>query len=170
MGIPVLAKKGPASGTYTANPAANRIGAYILGGGGGFGYRYTMCMVDASNGGDGGWGFWNVPITQPYSQPYSIGAGGNNPNTIPAPGGAGGSTNLTNVGTANGGNGGGTTGNPGNPGSAPGATLAPDSKNFVVGGFFGGGARLSGPFQTGMQLSDAFPGAGFLSIFENTGT
>ena len=167
MGIPVIALKGPASGTYTANPAANRIGAYILGGGGGFGYAYNMDMVATYNGGDGGWGFWNVPIAQPYSKAYTVGAAGNNPNTIPAPGGAGGATNLTNVGTANGGNSG-MVGGTGNNGTAPGSSLAPDSKNFITGGFYGQGAEVA--LSTGMQLNGKTPGAGFLAIFENTGT
>jgi hypothetical protein len=36
MGIPTLLLAGPASGTYTASPTANRIGVYMFAGGGGW--------------------------------------------------------------------------------------------------------------------------------------
>jgi hypothetical protein len=45
---------------------------YAGGGGGGGSGGPT-----AGAGGSGGYGFYNKPITQPFSQPYSIGAGGN---------------------------------------------------------------------------------------------
>lgn len=173
MGIPVLSAFGPASGTYTANPAANRIGAYIVGGGGG-----------ASQGGGsnysgwGGWGFWNKPITQPFSAPYSVGTRGNaGPNTAPS----GNPSFITNVGTANG-------GTVSSPGTAPGAsytvpfnTTSGDTANLsdglraqVVGiGFRNspanyqawGSGNLNGSFCGGAQ---GMPGV--ILIFENTGT
>jgi len=92
MGIMTLSTQGPASGTYTAAPTANRIGVYMWAGGGGGGY----------GGGQGGYGFYNKPITQPFSQPYSVGAAGNG---APSQGGnAGGATTIANVGTTNAGN------------------------------------------------------------------
>jgi hypothetical protein len=97
---------GPASGTYTANANALRICGYLCGGGGGG--RQGI----AGTGGLGGAGIFYETITQPFSEPYSIGGGGA---TVPSGGGAGGATTLTNVGTANGGSG------PGTPGNAPGA-------------------------------------------------
>jgi hypothetical protein len=162
MGIPALYAVGPTSGTYTASPTANRIGVYLFGGGGGGGQgSYPMCMGFSPGpaGGGGGFGFYNKPITQPFSQPYSIGAGGNFTNPTQT-GNAGGASNFANVGTANAGNGGGTSNqNPGNPGNAPGASFTYPVRDFVV----------------GMSLGGSNPGpssgnAGGLVIFENTGT
>jgi hypothetical protein len=102
---------GPTSGTYTANANALRICAYIGGGAGG------NTQGIAGNGGLGGAGIFYETISQPYSQPYSVGGGGAN---APLGGGSGGSTTLTNVGTSNGG-GGGTPGGDGGAGSAPGS-------------------------------------------------
>lgn len=151
MGIPTLFAKGPTSGTYTANPAATRIGAYILAGGGSPGNPAMNIMEGGVAGGGGGsfggFGFYNKPISQPFSQPYSVG-------------GPAGNAFITNVGTATGGNNGNPAptpgpGNPGNPGSAPGATIAvpTSARPFVVG-----------------PPSGQDGGPGLIVVYENIGT
>ena len=168
MGIPTLVSYGPASGTYTAAPTANRIGVYLCAGGGGGGSQGSP-DYSGGNGGTGGYGFWNKPITQPFSQPYSVGAQGNAPGGY-GTGGTGGASTVANVGTANGGAGGNTgnnnPGNPGTSGTVPGAslTLSTGPAAFLLGsvGYGGGG---------GNQPINATPGGrGAIAIFENTGT
>ena len=160
MGILTLAASGPASGTYTATPTANRLGVFIWGGAGGQG-GYQQCNGGGGAGGAGGFGYWNKPITQPFSQPYSIGAGGNQGSYGPSGGGSGGggtggATTFTNVGTANGGNGGnglsnnGSGGQPGNPGTAPGASYNKPVNNYLY------------PTATSTP--------GLIAVYENTGT
>jgi hypothetical protein len=100
MGIPTLYAVGPASGTYTAGANTNKIIAYAYGG-----------------GPTGGFGAWVVPITQPYSKPYSVGAV--NSATTLGPGGS--------VLSANG----------GGSGTAPGATFTYPQRSFVVGRDYG---------------------------------
>jgi hypothetical protein len=183
MGIPVQFTVGPATGTYTANANANRAGVYMYAGGGGGGQGTGMGgFAVGGPGGGGGYGFYNKPITQPFAQPYSVGAGGNPGNT----GGAGGSTTIANVGTVNGGSGGnpGAPGNTGASGNAPGASLTypTNARDFIVGGTFntnsgfgsgGTGGRAGGGVMEG-QTIPATPGQagaqGVLVIFENTGT
>ena len=156
MGIPTLYSIGPASGTYTASPTANRLGVYIFAGGGpGAGVNGGDGVVGGS-GGPGGFGFYNAPIAQPFSKAYSVG-------------GPAGATNLTNVATANAGSAGNRgTGSPGNTGSAgtvPGASFTYSVKEFVVGASYGNG----GPGRS--DGTNGFPGnGGALVIFENTGT
>jgi hypothetical protein len=162
--IPVLNASGPTSGTYTAGPTATYAGFYMYGGGGGSGSDQSNPDIGFSSGGSGGaggFGYYQKTITQPFSQPYSVGAGG-------AARGAGGSTNVANVGTAGGGNGGnnspsffGPPGTPGNAGSTPGATFVPNIRTLVSGASLGNGA---GPSPSGSPGS-----AGALLIFENTG-
>jgi hypothetical protein len=159
MGIPVLAKAGPAGGTYTASPTANRIGVYMYAGGGGTGGT-TSDGPGGAPGGTGGFGFFNKPITQPFVAPFSIGAGGaggfQGGQGQGFSGGAGGNTNLAGVGTANGGSGaGGGSNTPGTPGNCPGASLVADWVGF-------GQGRVPSAGSTNQ------PGA--LIIFENTGT
>ena len=77
MGIPTLVATGPASGTYTAAPTANRIGVDLSAGGGGPGGNSLCGGSTGGTGGAGGFGFYNKPITQPFSQPYAVGASGN---------------------------------------------------------------------------------------------
>jgi len=176
MGIPTLMVQGPASGTYTASPTANRIGVYLYGGGGG----YKNTNPSAGAGQAGGGGFWNKPITQPFSQPYSVGTGGTSAG--PGAGNAGGATTLTNVGTANGGGAGGA----GAVGSQPGSNLTIPTAfrggpvSFSPGGFGGGpsgvafgfGAAPGGQAWGGMCSAtgylDGNPGG--IIIYENTGT
>tara|TARA_R100001132_G_scaffold10471_1_gene10043 strand:- start:789 stop:1475 length:687 start_codon:yes stop_codon:yes gene_type:complete len=110
--------QGPATATFTANPATTKIQLYMRGAGGGGG------GVDGSSnasgfGGDGGFGVWSIPVSQPYAVPYAIGVGvARSGNTVPGQAG-GASTWNTNL-IANGGNGGGrySGGNytPGSPG------------------------------------------------------
>ena len=156
MGIPTLYSVGPSSGTYTASPNANRIGVYMYGGGGAGGPvgPYVDGAAQGGNGGGGGMGFFNKPITQPFSQPYAVG-------------GSGGNTNIANVGTANAGNTGSTfPGPPGNTGNAPGSNLTwPNAgRGFGAGAPFGNG----GSGQPGGPGTPGNPGV--LVVFENTGT
>jgi len=170
MGILTLAAEGPASGTYTASPTANRLAVYMWAGGAGG----AISDNPSRSGAPGGYGFYNKPITQPFSQPYSIAAAGN---TTPSQsGGAGGNTTFTNVGTVNGGAGAPNGGNQGASGTAPGATLVglrnqiatiskigtqPSMCGQAYLGVFGYGAG-------GTYYNSGHPGA--LIIFENTGT
>jgi len=148
MGIPVLIALGPSSGTYTASPTANRIGVYMTGGRG----TTPMCTgcesgsVCGGTGGSGGFGFFNKPISAPFSQPYSVG-------------GTAGNTTMTNVGTVNSGNAGNSFnmctsgGNPGSAGTAPGASLD------------------LGPLAPGTSEGTfVIQGNSKLAVFENTGT
>jgi len=165
MGIPTLFNVGPSSGTFTASPTANRIGVYMVAGGGaaGRGSPNPESANAGGNGGGGGFGFFNKPITQPFSQPFSVGAGGNPGNS----GNAGGNTTIANVGTVNAGNGGGPS-TPGNAGSAPGASLTYPVRDFVIGGNFG--AQGNGQSEMVMSAFGNAGTAGALVVFENTGT
>ena len=84
-----LWRGGPATGTFTAAPTAKAIGAYIWGAGGGNGGSYGMAGAPTNGFGDPGglgyYGYWNYPISQPYSIPYAIGAGGTPGNTFYGP-------------------------------------------------------------------------------------
>ena len=174
MGIPTRFSLGPTSGTHTASPTANRMGVYLYaGGGGGGGGRFEPTGSNGGTGGGGGFGFYNKPITQPFAQPFAVGAPGN-PGTggTGGAGGAGGVTNFTNVGSVNAGNGGnggtvpGTGGNPGSSGTQPGASFTYPARTFVVGANYGeGGSRGDANGNSG-----AAGGAGLIAIFENTGT
>ena len=168
MGIPTRVQVGPSSGTHTASPTANRLAIYFAGaaGGGGGGYPNE---ASGGSGGPGAYGFVNKPITQPFSQPFSLGAGGNGGNTF-ASGNAGGPSSFTNVFSANAGNGG-TRGNgPGSPGpsgsagSQTGATFTSFPTNFILFNPTSGGGG-------GSDSGGGSPGSGAqLIIFENTGT
>jgi hypothetical protein len=157
MGIPTRYSVGPTSGTHTAEPTANRLGVYMYaGGGGGSGGAHP-----GGSGGAGGFGFYNKPITQPFAQPFAVGAGGSGGAPRFAAGGAGGATNFTNVGVVNGG-----AGSTGVAGTAPGAALTYPTRQFVVGGTFGtGGNKGSAPENTGNAGT-----GGVLVVFENSGT
>jgi len=101
MGIPTLFQVGPASGTYTAGPVTSKIIAYTYGG-----------------GPSGGFGAYVVPVSQPYSQPYSVGGPGTATRLGPGP---------APVFVANGGPG----------GTAPGATFTYPTRSFITGVSFG---------------------------------
>jgi hypothetical protein len=152
--LPRLAVSGPTSGTFTANPAANRLGVYMYAGGGG-----GSTQGPTRNGGAGGFGFYNKPITQPFAQPYAVGAGGNMGESSA---GAGGATNFTNVGTVNGGNGGMNTA--GTAGNQPGSTTNWSIRDFIIG--YRAGAGGSG---ASMCVGATDGTAGALVIFDNTG-
>jgi hypothetical protein len=164
MGIPVQYSVGPTSGTYTANASANRAGVYMYaGGGGGRPNDSSGTPTSGGPGGQGGgFGFYNKPITQPFSQPFSVGAGGGTNST-------GGNTSIANVGTVNG-------GTPTAVGNAPGAALTYPTRAFIVGSSFGAGAPGGNPGNPSMEggLNAGNPGMtgtpGVLVIFENTGT
>jgi hypothetical protein len=147
MGIPTLFSAGPSSGTFTATPTANRLAVYMVAGGAG--------GSGNAGGGGGGFGFYNKPITQPFSQPFAVGAGGNGQFAANAP--SGGATNFTNVGTTNGGS------TPAS-GNAPGASLTYPTRSFVVGGSFGSGGN------PGNEQNGSAGTGGVLVVFENTGT
>ena len=181
MGIPTRYTLGPASGTHTAAPTANRLGVYMVsGGGGGGGSNFNS----GGQGGLGGFGFYNAPIVQPFAQPFAVGGGGNG--GLNGAGNAGGATSMVNVGTVNGGGGGpanpsnNTSGTLGLPGNAPGAALA-TSRTFVVGlrdSGFSPNATGTGFGMGGNQGTAPGPGrvpgnvgfGGVLVVFENTGT
>jgi hypothetical protein len=114
-----------------------------------------------NSGGQGGFGFYNKPITQPFAQPYSVGTGGAG-RGWPFPGGGGSSgnaTSFTNVGTVNAGAGA-PTNTSGSTGTAPGASLTYPFPQFVIGGSFG----VPGSGQGGSGSP------GVITVFENTGT
>ena len=190
MEIPTRYSVGPTSGTHTAQPTANRLGVYMTAGaGGGGGGSYLAGGGGA--GGASGFGFFNKPITQPFSEPFSVGGVGNTSGLgIPtgSPGGSGGNTTIANVGTVNGGGGGGvnggsqTPGATGSTGNAPGASLTYPTRRFIVGGNFGnvgsagspGGGNPNPDPEGNPFLFTASPGnagnVGVLVVFENTGT
>jgi hypothetical protein len=170
--IPTRAATGPSSGTHTASPSANKLSVFLAAGGGGGGGGAGN--GSGGPGGNGGYGFFNVPISQPFSQPFSVGAGGNaggQSMSSGAPGNAGGNTNLTNVGTVNGGGGGPFGGSPGNTGNAPGASYSATitSYNFLIGPYSkSGNGGASG--QGCMTATPGNPGSpGGLIIYENIG-
>jgi hypothetical protein len=165
MGIPTRYSVGPASGTHTASPSTNRLGVYMIAGGGGGGAG-SAPAGSGGLGGVSGFGFYNQPITQPFSQPFAVGGGGGS-------GAAGGTTSIANVGTVNGGNAGGPgPSSNGNTGNAPGAALTYPSRDFVVGGSFGlGGNRGTNNEGEGPTSNPGGTGGpGVLVVFENNGT
>ncbi len=179
--IPVLSTAGPASGTYTASPTANRLAVYMWagGGGGGGGGQPSSPQIPGGTGGVGGYGFYNKPITQPFAQPYSVGAAGNagpgNPsNGNSSPGGTGGNTTIANVGTVNGGTGGAGRqqgSGAGAVGNAPGASLGNITRQFIIGETRGtGGTGGNYNETTGGGNSGNAGVSGYLVVFENTGT
>jgi hypothetical protein len=149
-GVQTLSAIGPASGTFTASPTANRLAIYMTAGGGNVGNtnlggQDPPFALPGGTGGAGGFGFFNKPISQPFSQPYSVG-------------GIGGNTTIANVGTVNAGNAGQpgqpptSGGNPGNPGTSPGATISLNVNRANVIG-------AAGSSTTGQ-----------IAVFENIGT
>jgi hypothetical protein len=155
MGIPTRFTVGPSSGTHTASPSASRLAVYMTAGGG-------SGVLYGGTGGEGGFGFYNKPITQPFAQPFAVGGGG--VGTFAQSGNAGGNTTVTNVGTVNGGAGGPMYGR-GSDGNAPGASLTYPARAFMVGASFGG---PGGPGES--VNAGGTGGAGVLVIFENIGT
>jgi hypothetical protein len=186
MGIPTLFATGPASGTYTAAPTANRVGVYMIAAGGGSGGSRNDGGGSQGAGGSGGFGFYNNPVSAPFSAPYSIGAAGTGGSTGPNTSGAGnaaGNLVFTNVGTVNGGGGGagfgpgGAAGAPGAAGTAPGASFTYPQSTFQVGfaPAVAGPSTYGNQYGTGGYDNDSIGTGtsgrpGVIVIFENTGT
>jgi hypothetical protein len=101
MEIPTLYATGPSSGTFTAQPATSELLAYSYGG-----------------GPAGGFGAYKINVTQPYSQPYSVGGSGSATRLGPAPA----PVFITNGGPA---------------GTAPGASFTYPVRSFIVGANYG---------------------------------
>ena len=94
--------------TFTAQPTTTKLHLYMSGGGGGGGGANPYQV--GKDGGFGGFGFFNVPVSQPFSVPFTVGAGGaGGTNTGPGgnPGSAGTASSFNTNLVANGGNGGG---------------------------------------------------------------
>ena len=71
MGIPVLVTQGPASGTYTKNSSANRIGVYMYAGGGGGGAGGGNDNNGYNSGGTGGKPS-GAPLTRPFANSLNV--------------------------------------------------------------------------------------------------
>ena len=165
-----LAANGPATGTYTANPAANKYVAFAwAGGGGGSGGSWGP----GGKGGDGGFGTFGGSVTGGTGYTYAVGAAGNagtgRVNQPGLGGNAGGDTSVTNLFTANGGPGGPT--NPyGNPSTGPSASngSVPGGQAFINRNFLivedKGAKGNGGP--TGNPGSDGTAGA--LVLYDNS--
>ena len=169
--IPLIFKVGPASGSFTLDPSASKVQAFLFAGGGGGGGatgQYTpIGQGTGGNGGGGGFGFYAAPATGGSTIPYSIGAPGTAGTGAYTGqgGGAGGATTFHNF-TVNGGSGGNasTPGNPGSAGNSPGGggDLSRGilfSEERGTGG--AGGANATTPGQAG--------GAGGAYILSNEG-
>jgi len=145
---------GPASGTFTANPATTELIVYATGGGGGSGGTSNQGR-SGGGGGDGGYAVYKIPVTAPFSAPYSIGGKGGNgsPGYNANSGSSGGATNLGSPAlfTVNGGGGGGGSNYGGfsgiNPSPAGNISNAPSPDGTVNATFFvdSNSATISGP-------------------------
>jgi hypothetical protein len=185
---------GPSSGTYTAQPGANYIVAYVAGGGGGAG-RSPGTVIGAA----GGFAAYATPISQPYAKSYSIGARGTGQIGAGIGGNAGGATTFGSPATvtANGGNAGaGPGGAQGSVGTVAGETMDLTSKGtstqgstfnksirqqmgidvvLEAPGNFDVENRLIYKGQGGPQAATAGEsgkpgGAGFIYVYENLGS
>jgi len=124
-------QKGPASGTFTAATATTRLRLYMQGGGGGTGGRSNNNHGSSrpGAGGNGGIGYFDIPISAPYSVPFSVGAIGNGGGPVTA-GNAGGATTFADPAatlTVNGGGGGGANTSPSNGAKGTTGTASPAS-------------------------------------------
>ena len=126
-----------ANGTFTAQNNTNKIIVYMRGAGGASG-NLEPGPGWVGGGGLGGFGVLATPISQPYSVPYALGAGGNIGNARAAGNAGTASTFNTNF-VANAGNGGQRGPNPaagGTIGDCTGATL---DLSVPGNGYSGGG-------------------------------
>ena len=101
--------RGPSSGTYAANASATKVLAYATGGGGNGGSGAFNSPGSGGGGGNGGFGAFVYDVTNPYSQPFTVG-------------GAAGSTTIGSDVTANQGQNGQSVTPPGGPPGAAGNT------------------------------------------------
>jgi len=167
---PTFAKEN--STNYTADADANAIVVYMSGGGGGAGGPWGF-GPNGGPGGHGGLGYKYISITQPYTQPFTLGNGGSGgiTNTNGQPGNASTFGSPT-IFTANGGNAGQTSANnpgpPGNIGTSPGATfnLGPSQLNTTgnrpaTWGLLTNGRGGANPAQAGTT--------GWVMVWENLG-
>ena len=118
--------------TFTAQPGTTKLGIYITGGGGG-GASTNSPGQQIGAGGNGGLGFFNVPISSPapspFTAPYTVGAAG--VGVYPSSSGTAGTDSTFGSpiqATGTGGSGGPKSSSAnaqygGSPGSAPGATI-----------------------------------------------
>lgn len=141
-----LRQTGPATGTYAAQADSSRLRIYMSGGGGGSGGRSPSIPQEepqrtSGTGGSGAVAYHSIPVSAPYSVPYSVGAAGAaGPST--GTGGTGGATSFADPAgtlTVNGGNGGNrATGNAnGTSGSSGSASPAGDITGWATGQTFG---------------------------------
>jgi hypothetical protein len=155
MAILKLTVQAPASGTFTAAPTANRLALYMYGGGGGGSGNPGAC-----EGGSAGYGFWNIPITQPYSVPYVLGNAGPGGQSS----GEGTNRNFGSAGNAS------TWGAPGptqyvaNTGQA-GTNVRGSDGNAPTSSYVFKRNQFNGPSYSGNPGSP-----GFICVFDNTGT
>jgi len=182
--VPTLSTKGPASGTYTASAGASQILIYAVSGGGGGGGGNIGRTRSGGVGGTGRFAAYTTPISAPFSNPYSVGAGGNGGQSRPGnqtgqAGQTGGATSLASVFNVNGGTGGnGAFSNPGSAGVVGNASNTPITPNIqntdMRNQYFGyipmlGTGGNAGPGQPASVQAPSGQ-AGGLAIFENIGT
>ena len=150
----ILIGDGPASGTFTPPAGTDSLIAIMSSGGGGTGAGGPSNT--SGNAGDGLTVLATGSVTAPFSQPYSIGGGGNAGNWPGGSGGAGGATSIANFATANGGNGSSQAQNSPSGSGNPGNSSGPAAINPLPLGFNGG-------FQTA-NLFSSQGGPGVLQI------
>jgi hypothetical protein len=88
---------GDTTGTYAAKAGTTKIGVLLVGGGGS-GTTFGGGSVGGP-GGNGGIGFFRIPVASPapspYTQPYTLGAGGTGTNSSPGPANGNAGSNST---------------------------------------------------------------------------
>ena len=173
--VQTRAERGPNSGNHVAQPNATKVLAYCLGGGGTGGRGAFNSPGVGGQGGAGGAGAFLIPISQPSTTAYVVGANGA-------------STTFGNNATGGAGNAGQTVTPPGGPPGNAGNTSASTGNHLVVDygpGNFGeywrygsvtggipsvGGAGSGGGSQTS---NPNFPGGtgqpGALVVYEDLG-
>ena len=169
--VPVAGSMNPTSGTLNSN--GNKIIAYALSAGAGAGGQ-TGSQA-AGNGGVGMMALVSDNITPPFSQPWSVGTGGNGGAYPQGTGNPGGATSLANVFNINGGNGGGrwaqSPGNPGAVGSGNAVVTTTNPNETFMFGQAGGSNDSANIMRGGSAGPQGFPGnpgfPGALIIFDN---
>ncbi|WP_290944203.1 hypothetical protein [Hyphomonas sp.] len=164
------------NGTYTANPGANNMSAFLKGGGGGGGGRNNSIPDTAGRngrrGGFGGFGYYFQPVSGGTSYNYTVGDSGNGGNQGQT-GQAGSATNITNLATVNGGAGGGPGGGSvGDHGQAPGAATDLNANVPSTGGtnVIHSTAGSGGTGGTASPASGTSGTSGFILVYDNSGT